>query len=42
MRKIEKLDLKSESSCKRFLNRIFLDFVENFVLFDFNGFEEKV
>lgn len=41
MRKIEKLDLKSESSCKRFLNRISPDLVENFAPFDFNGLEEK-
>lgn len=39
---IEKLDLKSESSCKEFLNKIFLDLIINFELFDFNGLEEKV
>lgn len=42
MGKIEKIDLKSESSCKEFLKKIFLDLVKNFELFDFNGLEEKV
>lgn len=40
--KMEKLDLKSSSSCKSFLNKIFLDLIKKFDLFDFNGLEEKV
>lgn len=38
---IEKLDLKSESSCKEFLNKISPDLITNFEPFDFNGLEEK-
>lgn len=41
MRKMEKLDLKSESSCKRFLNKISPDLITNFAPFDFNGLGEK-
>lgn len=41
MGKIEKLDLKSESSCKEFLNKMSPDLVKNFEPFDFNGLEEK-
>lgn len=37
MGKIEKLDLKSESSCKEFFNKISPDLVTNFEPFDFNG-----
>lgn len=41
MGKIEKIDLKSESSCKEFLKKISPDLVKNFEPFDFNGLEEK-
>lgn len=41
MGKIEKLDLKSESSCKKFLNKMSPDLVKNFEPFDLNGLEEK-
>lgn len=38
---MEKLDLKSGSSCKGFLIKISPDLVKNFKPFDFNGLEEK-
>lgn len=38
---IEKLDLKSKSSCKEFLNKISPDLVTNFEPFDFNGLGKK-
>lgn len=41
MGEIEKLDLKSESSCKEFLNKMSPDLIKNFEPFDFNGLEEK-
>lgn len=41
MGKMENLDLKSESSCKDFLNKISPNLVKNFDPFDFNGLEEK-
>lgn len=41
MGKIEKLNLKSESSCKEFLTKMSPDLVKNFEPFDFNGLEEK-
>lgn len=39
--KMEKLDLKSSSSCKGFLNKISPDLIKKFDPFDFNGLEEK-
>lgn len=41
MGKIEKLDLKSKSSCQEFLNKISPDLITNFEPFDFNGLEKK-
>lgn len=39
--KMEKIDLKSGSNCKGFLNKISPDLVKNFDPFDFNRLEEK-
>lgn len=41
MGNIKKLDLKSDSSCKDFLNKISPALIKNFEPFDFNGLEEK-